>query len=97
MAPLRSCEPKLKLLSPASLARSRMRCSAMDSFFSAEPYCRWILPIAARDAMEAGPLMDEQGFVRKVEAAYREMFDKWARTAQLTSQQRWHEIGANTH
>jgi len=32
-----------------------------------------------RQAMETGPLMDEVGFVRKVETAYREMFGKWVR------------------
>lgn len=31
-----------------------------------------------RRAMEMGPLMDEAGFTRKVEAAYREMWAKWA-------------------
>ena len=31
-----------------------------------------------RHEMETGPLMDEAGFARKVEAAYREMFRKWA-------------------
>ena len=30
-----------------------------------------------RAEMESSPLMDEPGFVRKVEAAYREMFAKW--------------------
>jgi predicted O-linked N-acetylglucosamine transferase (SPINDLY family) len=30
-----------------------------------------------RAEMESSPLMDEPGFVRKVEAAYREMFGKW--------------------
>ena len=32
-----------------------------------------------RQEMEARPLMDEAGFARKVEEAYREMFGKWAR------------------
>jgi len=32
-----------------------------------------------RREMETGPLMDEAGFARKVEAAYREMFEKWAK------------------
>ncbi len=32
-----------------------------------------------RQEMQAGPLMDEIGFARAVEAAYREMFEKWAR------------------
>jgi protein O-GlcNAc transferase len=31
-----------------------------------------------RDQMRASPLMDEVGFARKVEAAYREMFKRWA-------------------
>jgi len=31
-----------------------------------------------RQEMERGPLMDEAGFARKVEKAYREMFEKWA-------------------
>ena len=31
-----------------------------------------------RSEMEAGPLMDEPGFARKVEAAYREMWIKWS-------------------
>jgi protein O-GlcNAc transferase len=30
-----------------------------------------------RAEMEASPLMDEQGFARKVESAYREMWSKW--------------------
>jgi predicted O-linked N-acetylglucosamine transferase (SPINDLY family) len=30
-----------------------------------------------RNEMEAGPLMDEPGFARKVEAAYREMWTRW--------------------
>ena len=34
---------------------------------------------ALRGQMEAGPLRDEAGFARKVETAYREMFEKWAR------------------
>ena len=32
-----------------------------------------------RAEVEASPLMDEAGFVRKTEAAYRDMFAKWAR------------------
>jgi len=32
-----------------------------------------------RQEMQSSPLMDEVGFVRKVETAYREMFGKWAR------------------
>ncbi|MFA7239782.1 MAG: tetratricopeptide repeat protein [Sulfuricellaceae bacterium] len=32
-----------------------------------------------RQTMETSPLMDEAGFARKVETAYREMFGKWAR------------------
>ena len=32
-----------------------------------------------RREMETGPLMDEAGFTRKVEAAYRKMFGKWAK------------------
>ncbi len=32
-----------------------------------------------RGEMQAGPLMDEAGFARKVEAAYRAMWEKWAR------------------
>lgn len=32
-----------------------------------------------RKQMEDGPLMDEAGFAHKVEAAYRAMFEKWAR------------------
>ncbi|MFA7240852.1 MAG: tetratricopeptide repeat protein [Sulfuricellaceae bacterium] len=32
-----------------------------------------------RQEMETGPLMDEAGFARKVETAYREMFGKWAK------------------
>ncbi len=32
-----------------------------------------------RGKMQTGPLMDEQGFARAVEAAYREMFEKWAK------------------
>jgi predicted O-linked N-acetylglucosamine transferase (SPINDLY family) len=32
-----------------------------------------------RAEMENSPLLDEAGFARKVEAAYREMFGKWAR------------------
>ena len=31
-----------------------------------------------RGHMQASPLMDEAGFARKVEAAYREMFEQWA-------------------
>jgi predicted O-linked N-acetylglucosamine transferase (SPINDLY family) len=31
-----------------------------------------------RQEMEASPLMDEAGFARKVEDAYREMFKRWA-------------------
>ncbi|MFA7242840.1 MAG: tetratricopeptide repeat protein [Sulfuricellaceae bacterium] len=31
-----------------------------------------------REEMATGPLMDEAGFARKVETAYREMFKKWA-------------------
>ena len=31
-----------------------------------------------RAQMEASPLRDEPGFARKVEAAYREMFSRWA-------------------
>jgi len=30
-----------------------------------------------RQEMETGPLMNEAGFARKVEAAYQEMFGKW--------------------
>lgn len=33
-----------------------------------------------RDQMTHSPLMDEQGFARKVENAYREMFEKWCDT-----------------
>ena len=33
-----------------------------------------------RAELEASPLMDEVGFVRKTEAAYRAMFEKWAQT-----------------
>jgi len=33
-----------------------------------------------RDQMTHSPLMDEQGFARKVEKAYREMFEKWCDT-----------------
>jgi predicted O-linked N-acetylglucosamine transferase (SPINDLY family) len=29
--------------------------------------------------MEAGPLRDEAGFTRKLEKAYRQMFERWAR------------------
>jgi hypothetical protein len=29
--------------------------------------------------MASGPLMDESGFTRKVEAAYLEMFEKWCK------------------
>jgi len=32
-----------------------------------------------RQRMQAGPLMDERAFARKVEAAYRAMFEKWAK------------------
>ena len=32
-----------------------------------------------REEMQAGPLMDEAGFARKVEAAYRAMWAKWVR------------------
>ena len=31
-----------------------------------------------RQQMQASALMDELGFTRKVEAAYREMFARWA-------------------
>ena len=31
-----------------------------------------------REQMQASALMDEPGFARKVEAAYREMFARWA-------------------
>jgi protein O-GlcNAc transferase len=31
-----------------------------------------------RSQMQASALMDEAGFARKVEAAYREMFGRWA-------------------
>jgi predicted O-linked N-acetylglucosamine transferase (SPINDLY family) len=31
-----------------------------------------------RQEMEASPVMDEAGFARKVEAAYRQMFERWA-------------------
>ena len=31
-----------------------------------------------RAEMEASPLRDEAGFARKVEAAYRVMFEEWA-------------------
>lgn len=31
-----------------------------------------------RQEMQSGPLMDEPAFARKVEAAYREMFEQWA-------------------
>lgn len=31
-----------------------------------------------RSKMENSPLMDEKGFARKVETAYREMFEQWA-------------------
>jgi protein O-GlcNAc transferase len=34
-----------------------------------------------RADMQASPLMDEAGFARKVEAAYREMFARWAASA----------------
>jgi predicted O-linked N-acetylglucosamine transferase (SPINDLY family) len=37
-----------------------------------------ILRASLRDEMSASPLMDEAGFARKVEAAYREMFAEWA-------------------
>jgi len=36
-----------------------------------------ILRAGLRSEMEASPLMDEPGFARKVETAYREMFAKW--------------------
>jgi predicted O-linked N-acetylglucosamine transferase (SPINDLY family) len=35
-----------------------------------------------RQEMQAGPLMDEPAFARKVEGAYRGMFEKWAHTQQ---------------
>jgi len=35
------------------------------------------LRVCLRQEMESSPLMDEAGFVRRVEAAYREMFGKW--------------------
>jgi protein O-GlcNAc transferase len=34
-----------------------------------------------RDEMRASALMDEAGFARKVESAYREMFERWVRRA----------------
>jgi hypothetical protein len=34
-----------------------------------------------RAEMQASPLMDEPGFARKIEAAYREMFALWASQA----------------
>ncbi|MBV5345036.1 MAG: hypothetical protein JZU63_05635, partial [Rhodoferax sp.] len=36
-----------------------------------------------RPEMEASPLMDEAGFARKVETAYREMFARWINGAQI--------------
>jgi len=38
--------------------------------------------------MERSPLMDEAGFARKVEAAYREMFGRWVRQADTAAGQR---------
>jgi len=35
-----------------------------------------------RPKMAASPLMDEQGFARKVEAAYQQMFIKWCESKQ---------------
>jgi hypothetical protein len=34
--------------------------------------------------MQASPLMDEAGFARRVEAAYRQMFESWAHNQGLT-------------
>lgn len=36
-----------------------------------------------RREMETGPLMDEAGFARRVEAVYREMFAKWVEQSAL--------------
>ena len=36
-----------------------------------------VVRAALRDEMQASALMDEAGFARKVEAAYREMFAAW--------------------
>jgi protein O-GlcNAc transferase len=38
-----------------------------------------------RSEMRASALMDETGFARKVESAYREMFERWAATKQCSS------------
>jgi len=35
-----------------------------------------------RGQMEASPLMDEPGYARKVEAAYRTMFTRWCELSQ---------------
>jgi predicted O-linked N-acetylglucosamine transferase (SPINDLY family) len=35
-----------------------------------------------RQEMQAGPLMDEPAFARKVEGAFRGMFEKWAHAQQ---------------
>ena len=38
-----------------------------------------VVALNLRAELEASPLMDEAGFARKTEAAYRAMFEKWAR------------------
>lgn len=38
-----------------------------------------------REEMEASPLMDESGFTRKVETAYRDMFKKWCEAGNVNA------------
>lgn len=50
-----------------------------------------------RREMEMGPLMDEAGFARKVEAAYREMWARWATSAPVMNHGRKNKMCIKEH